>query len=42
MFYQKDLAATLSKIADVEASNAGKDREAALKAERFQPAFSRP
>ena len=34
MFYQKDLAATLSKIADVEASNAGKGREAALKAAR--------
>ena len=34
MFYQKDLAATLSKIADVEASNAGTGREAALKAAR--------
>ena len=34
MFYQKDLAATLSKIADVETSNAGKDREGALKAAR--------
>ena len=34
LFYQKDLAATLSKIADVEASNAGKGREAALKAAR--------
>ena len=26
MFYQKDLAATLSKIADVEVSNSGKGR----------------
>ena len=34
MFYQKDLAATLSKIADVEASSAGTGREAALKAAR--------
>ena len=34
MFYQKDLAATLSRIADVEASNAGTGREAALKAAR--------
>ena len=34
MFYQKDLAATLSKIADIEASNAGNGREAALKAGR--------
>ena len=34
MFYQKDLAATLSTIADVEHSNAGKGREAALKAAR--------
>ena len=34
MFYQKDLAATLSTIADIEASNGGKGREAALKAAR--------
>ena len=34
MFYQKDLAATLRKIAEVEASNAGTGREAALKAAR--------
>ena len=34
MFYQRDLAATLSKIVDVEASNARSGREAALKAAR--------
>ena len=34
MFYQRDLAATLSKLADIETSNAGKGREAALKAAR--------
>ena len=34
MFNQKDLAGTLSKIADVEASNAAEGREAALKAAR--------
>ena len=34
MFYQKDLAATLSRIADVEASNATEGREAALRAAR--------
>ena len=34
MFYQKDLAATLSRIADIEASNAAKGREAALKVAR--------
>ena len=34
MFYQKDLAATLSTIADVEASNASKGREESLKAAR--------
>ena len=34
MFYQKDLAATLSTIADVEASSASKGREAALRAAR--------
>ena len=34
MFYQKDLAATLSTIANVEASHAAKGREAALTAAR--------
>ena len=34
MFYQKDLAATLSKIAEIEQSNASQGREAALKAAR--------
>ncbi|MDA1127419.1 MAG: gamma-glutamyltransferase family protein [Chloroflexi bacterium] len=34
MFYQKDLAATLSKVAEVEASNSGQGRESALKAAR--------
>ena len=34
MFYQKDLAATLSRIADVEASSTGKGQDAALKAAR--------
>ena len=34
MFYQRDLAATLSRIADIEDSNAGRGREAALKAAR--------
>lgn len=34
MFYQKDLAATLSRIADIEASYAAKGREAALRAAR--------
>ncbi len=34
MFHQKDLAVTLSTIADIEASNGGKGREAALKAAR--------
>ena len=34
MFYQKDLAATLSKVADVEATSSGQGREAALKAAR--------
>ncbi len=34
MFYQKDLAATLSTIADIESYNAGNGREAALKAAR--------
>ena len=34
MFYQKDLAATLSNVAAVENSNRGKGREAALQAAR--------
>ena len=34
MFYQKDLAKTLSKLADIEASNSSKGREAALKTAR--------
>ena len=34
MFCQKDLAATLSRLADIEVSNSGKGREAALKAAR--------
>ncbi|PKB71852.1 MAG: hypothetical protein BZY87_03190 [SAR202 cluster bacterium Io17-Chloro-G6] len=34
MFYQKDLAATLSKLAEIENSNKGQGREAALKAAR--------
>lgn len=34
MFYQKDLAATLSKIAEIENSNGSQGREAALKAAR--------
>ena len=34
MFYQKDLAATLSRIADIESSHAGEGREAALRAAR--------
>ena len=34
MFYQKDLGATLSKLADIENANAGSGREAALRAAR--------
>lgn len=34
MFYQKDLAATLAGVADMESSNKGQGREAALKAAR--------
>ena len=34
IFYQKDLAATLSKVAEIEDSNRGQGREAALKAAR--------
>jgi gamma-glutamyltranspeptidase/glutathione hydrolase len=34
MFYQRDLAATLAKVTEVEDSNKGQGREAALKASR--------
>ena len=34
MFYQRDLAGTLSKLAEIEDANKGNGREAALKAAR--------
>jgi gamma-glutamyltranspeptidase/glutathione hydrolase len=34
MFYQKDLSATLAKLAEIESANKGKGREAALQAAR--------